>query len=201
VNYALKRVIQAPPLTFEERLARAFRGSEWVPNLEPDVGPSPPLEADVGPAPAAPPAVAVIGGAKFDRESLRAWIASLPRDTLLITGEGRFRKDGSAMDAEATVRLMGTDLGVRVDVVELREDLYRNKAVDAQIERICTLTAGDIILVGTGGRPNKARDWWHRMNLHERDDRQALVKRSGEYISHRSPENRRGLQEIAKEST
>jgi len=141
------------PISFEERLQRAFPGSEWVVSSDSDYAPAsiagqnPSTETEVRPA------LGVIGGAKFDEASLHNWLRSLPRDTVLVTGNGR--------GAEAKTRELAGELGLRVDVPELKKDMYGTKAMDCQVEAIMC-ACGPYVLVGRGGRVTKARDWLKR---------------------------------------
>lgn len=138
------------PITFEERLLLAFPGSEWAHTHDDHIDGRNP-----GPDSSHPGSIGVIGGAKFDEASLVTWLRSLPRDVILVTGNGR--------GSEAKVRELAEELGLRVDVPELRKDLFGTKAMDCQVEQVINASS-PLVLIGTGGRVTKAKDWLKRAN-------------------------------------
>lgn len=155
----LAKRVYSPPLDFATRLQRAFRGSEWVASLRPPSASTAPASLELGSEPGPLPAggtgaVAVIGAQKFDLQELERWMRSLPRDTLLVTGDGR--------GAEQRVRELGSELGIRVDVPELRPDWFGPKARDCQVEQILAATSGDVVVVGKGSRTSLVERWHKR---------------------------------------
>lgn len=156
-----KLLKQQESLSFEQRLQRAFPGSEWVEEAPISEGIPPALT----PPAVGPTAIAVIGGAKFDEASLVTWLRTLPRDSLLITLTPRFRQDGEpyANSFEGNLIKHARELGIRVDTVPLHEDLYGTYAKGAQIGEAIRLS-GQIVLVGNGGNQDRVRaiaagDW------------------------------------------
>lgn len=155
------------PLSFEERLQKAFPGSEWV--VEDVITPAPAPE-DVAEEQAAltvqASAIAVIGGANFDEASLVAWLRTLPRDTHLVCRAGRFTKDGEpyANSCEGHLIKHAKELKLRIDTVELRKDLWCEYAERVQIGDVLRVTGGDVYLIGGGGGPKAVQaidkgDW------------------------------------------
>src|SRR3990167_3074957 len=127
-----------------------------VASSQPSTGPLPPGGAravDLGREPARA-ALAVIGGTKYDSAALERWLRSLPQDTVIVTGNGR--------GAEQRVRELGAELGLRVDVPALHPERYGRKALDIQVSYVMSMTAGDIVVIGAGSRPSKAREWFKR---------------------------------------
>ena len=184
MNYVLGRIVGVYTRPdFSTLLQQSFPGSEWVPtdgssreHLGPDslhpgtlgqfgpdsIRPSPASTVPVassqpstGPLPpGGARAVAVIGGTKYDSAALERWIRSLLPDTVIVTGNGR--------GAEQRVRELGTELGLRVDVPALHPERYGRKALEIQVSYVLGMTAGDIVVVGAGSRPSKAREWFKR---------------------------------------
>lgn len=152
------------PLTFEERLEKAFPGSEWVKETGTGSGPAEQDAALAGDHKVIH-SVAVIGGAKFDEASLVTWLRTLPRDVILVSLAPRFTKDGEPFKGEFGTELLrlASEIGIRVDFVqkgEKSEGIYRDGAA---LSRVFRATSGDVILVGTGGMIQKTqafeKDW------------------------------------------
>lgn len=162
----LRRQLLKPQQTlpFEQRLMKAFPGSEWI---ECAVTPSDCLPAAPGPAPpTGAAALAVIGGANFDEASLLTWLRTLPRDVILVTTAPRVNKDGTPHAGDFAGKLvpLTTELGLRVDFVERKEHQYGTYAESVQLREVLRVTSGDVVLVGSGGKQKEikalaTRDW------------------------------------------
>ena len=95
----------------------------------------------------------VVGGAHYDPTTLSEWIQGLPPEAHLIVGNGR--------GVEGKVRELALERGLRVDTPPLRPEYY-DSPLDTQIFEVLALGNGPIVVIGTGGRPNKARAWYKR---------------------------------------
>lgn len=99
------------------------------------------------------PTLTVIGGTKYDEDALASHIRNLPPSTTVITGVGR--------GAEAFTAQLETNCFV----VEKRDDLYGKKATTMNVEQVLSLDpTSPLLLVGTGERVKKAKEWLKRAN-------------------------------------
>ena len=165
----LRRQLLRPQerLTFEQRLEKAFPGSEWISTQSgPTEGQQIDPNSDPGGIVAPVGAIAVIGGAKFDEASLVNWLRTLPRDVILVTTAPRLTKSGDPHAADFAGKLLPLtkELGLRVDFVPRREHQYGTYAEAVQLREIIRVTSGDVVLVGTGGKQNDIKaiangDW------------------------------------------
>jgi hypothetical protein len=156
VNYVLRQLMFTRR-NFAALLQQAFPGSEWAPTIAPDRAPGPD-SSHPGPFETTEPlgrSLALIGGAKYDEKALGRFLRSLPPDTIIVTGDGR--------GSEKRCREIATELGLRVDVPALSKPLYGSKALEVQVSQVLCSTAGRIVLVGSGGRVTKAREWLKRI--------------------------------------
>lgn len=172
---------------WEERLHKAFPGSEWVPPKEPErqIGPdsSHPGIVTQGPDNGTPgfiaeenplqkpvsltgvrlrgesSAVGVIGGGSFDEAKLASWLRTLPPDTILVSIEGLFKEDGEpySNSFEAKFIQLARELGVRVDIVGKNKDLYASRAGDVAICDVIR-ASGEIMLIGKSAKVKFVRD-------------------------------------------
>lgn len=137
--------------------------------------------------------IAIIGGANYDTEALDKFLWALRDkypDAEIVTGQGK----GAEKHAYESAKLLGF-AATQLEVTAQEQEWFGSEALNCQVASI--LSDADIIVtVGNGSRPTLATNWWHRMNMHERDQRQALVKKKGKYVSHRSPESRITLHHI-----
>lgn len=138
--------------------------------------------------------VAIVGGLYFDTQALDGFLFKLREkypDATIVTGQGR----GAEKHAAESAELLGFNVIVH-EVTEQHEEWFGAEALNCQVSDICY--GADIILcVSGGGRPKLAEEWWHRMNMHARNDRRGLIQKKGEYVSRREPENRIQLFKIA----
>lgn len=155
-----------PMLSFEERLERAFPGSEWV-DSEAEENPLPkPVSSTGVRLRDESSAIAVIGGAKFDEASLVNWLRSLPRDSILVTTQPRFTQSGDPHRGDFGGKLLPhtTEIGLRVDFVARKEHQYGTYADAVQLREVIRVTSGDVFLVGAGGAQDQIKalangDW------------------------------------------
>ena len=128
-------------------------GTESVKGGQPEVRAareSPPTDPM---APGRSPSLTIIGGTKYDEDALASHIRSLPPSTTVITGVGR--------GAEAFTAQLETNCFV----VEKRDDLYGKKATTMNVEQVLSLDpTSPLLLVGTGERVKKAKEWLKRAN-------------------------------------
>lgn len=124
--------------------------------------------------------IAFIGSAQYDGAALDSFLWKLrdkyPNATI-VTGDGK--------GAEKHVVESASMLGFTVERPPLTELLDPDSAMLFQIGEVIA-NADIIVLVASGGRPKIAKDIWHRLNIHERSPQNALVKRNGQYVSHRT---------------
>lgn len=98
--------------------------------------------------------IAVIGGTKFDATALETWVRSLPKSTVIVTGDGR--------GAEKALRSLCKAQGIRIDVPLL---LDIAKPLEVQIEAILSMTQDSrspVVFLGQGSRVDTARKWLKR---------------------------------------
>lgn len=138
--------------------------------------------------------IAVVGGMYFDMKALDQFLWRLKEkypDATIVTGEGK----GAERHAFESAKLLGFKV-IQHRVTDRQVQWFGDAALDCQVSTI--LAKADVILVvSNGGRSKIALDWWHRMNMHQRNDRRGLVKKNGKYVSRREPENQIQLFEIA----
>ncbi len=164
----LKRALLKPQerIAFEERLFRAFPGSEWITHPEVDALPTGTGDPSTSASLALTSAIGVIGGAKFDEAELIKWLRSLPGDSLLVTTSPRLKKDGDPYkgDFGGELSKRALEFGIRVDFVSQREASYGTYAKRVQLGTVIAATSGPVVLVGKGGDPDSIRsiaagDW------------------------------------------
>ena len=164
-----------PSVSREEYLLRnmmrAFPGGEWVDS-------TPEEEAEVAEAPGCEPggrgfesltplSVALIGGQKYDAESVQAYLASLPAGTTVYVGAGR--------GVESDLR-KAEDCPVQVQVVDLEPDRYGKKARDVNVAQVLIQDiTSPVVLVGAGERVKQARSWLKTVNDHRDEENQRQV--------------------------
>jgi len=152
-------MLNRPAPTFEDRLFRAFPGSEWIfTQSDPQEGQQ--LDPTQHPGILPTSAIAVIGGANFDEASLVTWLRALPRDVILVTAQPRLTKDGvyHAADFGGKLATLAAPLGLRVDFVAKKEDRYGTYAQTVQYGEILRVTGGDVVVVGSGAGPKWVKD-------------------------------------------
>lgn len=138
--------------------------------------------------------IAIVGGQYFDTNELDRFLFNLAEkypDAVIVTGEGRGAEKHTAESAKL--------LGFRVEqhtVTDQHRKWFGDAALDCQVNTIL-LDAEIIVLISNGGRCKIALDWWHRMNMHQRDNRGGLVKKKGKYVSLRAESRRIKLFQIA----
>lgn len=147
-----------------------------------------------------PKRIAIVGGSNFDSTALDRFLWQLREkypNVTIVTGDGRGAERHAADSA--------TVLGFPVERPPLRPEWYGKEAMMVQVGMVI---GGDIelyrdpsgkiqhrcvghgradilLIVGEGARVKRAFDILHTVNMHERDQRGSVVKRNGEYVSHR----------------
>lgn len=152
-----------PAVSREEYLLRnmmrAFPGGEWVDSEPEDEAPSEAHDlensAEAGcDSPPLPPSVALIGGPKYDEQSVQAYLETLPPDTIVYVGAGR------GVEADLC---RAEDLPVSVQVLQLEPERFGKKARDVNVEQVLIQDlSSPVVLVGAGTRVKQAREWLGR---------------------------------------
>lgn len=113
--------------------------------------------------------IAIVGGARFDKPKLEAFMRALARkhpDAKIITGSGR--------GSEQEVFSLAEDLGMSVTKPELHPEWFGSEALMCQINAIL-IEAGHrdavVVLVGTGARPTRAREIIDRVDKYATNPR------------------------------
>lgn len=139
--------------------------------------------------------IAIVGGMIFNSKALDDFLWKLkekhPQATI-VTGQGK----GAERHAAESAKLLGFNTIVH-EVTDQQEEWFGAAALDCQVSEI--LYGADVILVvSNGGRCKLALEWWHRMNMHQRNVRGGLVKtKQGKYVSRREPGSEIQLFQIA----
>lgn len=127
--------------------------------------------------------IAFVGGDSYEPIAIDKFLWNLqekyPRATIVV---------GSGSRSERHVAEAARSLRFNVETPAVHPEWFQGDTAAAlrwQINDVL-LDAPIIVIVGSGGRPELATEWWHRFNMHERDNRGGLVKRNGQYVSHRT---------------